>query len=97
MELSLEKAQDMYKALDDKLGSSSNQVNVKDAINTSLTNKYICSDYNASYGAELEYILYGKDSSKDNVKAAYTDIFAIREIENLVSGFQHFWKVDPIA
>lgn len=92
--ISLEKAQDMYKALDDKLGNSSNQVNVKEAINTSLTNKYICSDYNASYGAELEYILYGKDSSKDNVKAAYTDIFAIREIENLVSGFQHFWKND---
>lgn len=44
------------------------------------------------YGAELEYILYGKDSSKDNVKAAYTDIFAIREIENMgkITGDNNF-------
>lgn len=64
----------------------------KDDYNKSLTNHLISGDNNYAYGAEIEYILYGKTSSKENVSAAYGDIFAIREVLNLVSGFANFWS-----
>lgn len=65
----------------------------EDFYNKSLTNQMINLKNNAAYGAEVEYILYGGEdrTNAKNVGSAYTDIFTIRYILNLVSGFQHFW------
>lgn len=60
--------------------------------NKSLTNKMINSKNNRSNLAEVEYILYGKATNKDNLEAAYGNIFAIRETLNLVSGFANFYS-----
>ena len=61
-------------------------------LNLSFTNKKINTAHNAAYGAELEYILYGKDTNKENLSSAYKSIFAIREMGNMVSGFVLFWN-----
>lgn len=69
--------------------------NVKDSYNKTLTNVMINggeSGNNASYLAEVEYILYGKSTNKENIKAAFGDIYALRYALNLVSCFQHFWN-----
>lgn len=63
-----------------------------DRYNKTLTNKMINSTNNKLYGAEVEYILYGKENKK-NIQSAYGDIFALRLPLNTVSGFQHFWGV----
>lgn len=65
----------------------------QDAYNKTLTNRLINRENNAAYLAEVEYILYGKDSNEENVKAAYGDIYAIRYALNLVSAFANFWSV----
>lgn len=62
-----------------------------DAYNKSLTNKLINQDNNPGYRCEIEYILYGKGTNKENIQAAYTDIFAIRTTLNTISGFVNFW------
>lgn len=61
----------------------------KNYYNKSLTNKML--NANAAYGCELEYILYGK-TNDENIKAAYSQIYEIRYVLNLVSAFQHFWS-----
>lgn len=63
-----------------------------DSYNKSLTNKMINAENDYAYLAEIEYILYGKDTSEKNVKSAFGTIYAIRLILNTVSGFQHFWS-----
>lgn len=65
---------------------------VTDDYNKTLTNKMINADNNAAYRAEIEYILYGNTENKDNVKAAYSDIYALRFALNTISAFQHFWS-----
>lgn len=71
----------------------------KDVYNKSLTNHLINKTNNAAYEAEVEYILCGgKDSTnKDNVKKVYENIYVLRYGLNLVSGFQHFWALDPMT
>lgn len=66
-----------------------------DEYNKSLTNKMINKENNAAYEAEIEYILYGGRDDKgnsDNVKSVYNDIYGIRYVLNLVSGFKNFWR-----
>lgn len=62
-----------------------------DRYNKTLTNKMINSTNNILHGAEVEYVLYGKDN-KTNITKAYVDIFEIRYVLNTVSGFQNFWS-----
>lgn len=67
-----------------------------DDFNKSLTNKMINKENNAAYEAEVEYILYGGREGKgnsENVQAVYNNIYGIRYVLNLVSGFQNFWSV----
>ncbi len=59
--------------------------------NKSLTNKMFAPEYNAAYGAELEYILYGS-TNKQNCNSAYRDIYIIRLAMNTASGFVNFYK-----
>lgn len=61
-----------------------------DSYNKTLTNKMINSTNNVLHGAEVEYVLYGKEN-KSNIKSAYVDIFEIRYLLNTLSGFQNFW------
>jgi len=68
---------------------------LKDTYNKSMTNKLINSTNNYAYLAEVEYIIYGKDTSMKNIGAAAGDIFGIRYALNLVSAFQNFWTMDP--
>lgn len=76
-----------YNSVNDKWTDESPKV----TYNKSLTNKMINVTNNAAMGAEVEYILYGKDKNADNVKAAYADIAAIRGALNTISAFQNFW------
>ena len=71
----------------------------RDSYNKSLTNKMINKTNNQAYLAEVEYILYGKSTNADNLKAAFGDIYSFRFALNTVSGFQHFWSSpdDPTA
>lgn len=73
--------------------------NPKDSYNKSLTNHLINKTNNAAYCAEVEYILCGSNGSTntDNVKAVYNKIYTIRYGLNVVSGFQHFWALDPVS
>lgn len=67
-----------------------------DFYNKSLTNKMLTLSNNVAYGAEVEYILYGgRDGlgNSENVKSVYSNIFSIRYLLNLVSGFANFWSV----
>lgn len=88
MELNESDYPEKYKAIEDIF----NEESPTNAANKSLTNKVISVDNNAAMGAEVEYILYGKDTNAANVKAAYTDIYAIRYGLNLVSAFANFWS-----
>lgn len=60
--------------------------------NQSLTNRQINSTNNHANLAEIEYILYGNSSNEENLKSSYSSIFAIREVLNLVSGFQNYYS-----
>lgn len=59
--------------------------------NQSLTNRQINATNNKANLAEVEYILFGKSSSDENLKDAYRNIFKIREVMNLASGFLNFY------
>ncbi len=59
--------------------------------NQSLTNRQINQKNNYSHLAEVEYILYGQSSNEENLKRSYESIFAVRELLNLVAGFQNFY------
>lgn len=61
--------------------------------NQSLTNRPITNANNQAHLGEVEYILYGNASIDENLKTAYGNIFAIRELMNLVSGFANFYTV----
>lgn len=69
----------------------------QDSYNKSLTGKMINEENNRAYLAEQEYILFGKESNKDNVKQAFDYIYTIRYTLNLVSCFQHFWNNSTIV
>ena len=58
--------------------------------NKTLTNMRIYEGNNVANGAEVEYVLYG-DTNKSSVTSAYVNIFEIRYILNMLSGFQNFW------
>lgn len=59
--------------------------------NQSLTNVPINAGHNHAFQGEVEYILYGNTSLKANISEAYANIFAIREMLNVVSGFCNFY------
>lgn len=59
--------------------------------NQSLTNVPINLGHNHAFQGEVEYILYGNTSLKANIGEAYANIFAIREMLNVVSGFCNFY------
>lgn len=59
--------------------------------NQSLTNQPIVKDVHHANLGEVEYILYGSPVIDENLKTAYGNIFAIREMLNLVSGFCNFY------
>lgn len=65
--------------------------------NVSLTNHQINSQNNRANLAEVEYILFGNASNEENLKAAYGNIFAIRESLNLISGFQNYYGTQYIT
>lgn len=68
--------------------------------NQSLTNVPINHSHNHAFLGEVEYILYGSASIKSNLAEAYANIFAIREMLNVVSGFCNFYsnaKINSIA
>lgn len=57
-----------------------------------LTNKTFNKDtLDKAFLGEIEYILYGKPSFEENVGKAYSDIFTIRELLDVTSGFILFW------
>lgn len=60
--------------------------------NQSLTNQPINTSHNQMNLGEVEYILYGNTNIDENLKTSYQNIFAIREVLNLVSGFQNFYS-----
>lgn len=60
--------------------------------NQSLTNRPITNANNHAHLGEVEYVLYGNASIDENLKIAYENIFAIRELMNLVSGFANFYS-----
>ena len=59
--------------------------------NQSLTNRHISSANNYSNLAEVEYVLFGKATNKENLSAAYGGIYGLRFVLNTVSGFQNFY------
>lgn len=59
--------------------------------NQSLTNQPINAAHNQMNLGEVEYILYGNTNLDENLKTSYKNIFTIREVLNLVSGFQNFY------
>lgn len=74
--------------------------NLKDSYNKSLTNKMINQTNNAAYLAELEYILYGKETNQDNLNDAFGQIYFIRFALNTISAFQNYWsdeKIEAVA
>ncbi|MCL2747173.1 MAG: DUF5702 domain-containing protein [Oscillospiraceae bacterium] len=72
-------------------------VKPKDAKNRSLTTKPINKHNNWAHGAEWEYILFGKDTSQDNVNTALTGMYAIRFILNVPSAFMFYWSGDNLT
>ncbi|OPZ88361.1 MAG: hypothetical protein BWY74_03175 [Firmicutes bacterium ADurb.Bin419] len=52
-----------------------------------MTTVPISAENNAAYGAEVEYIIFGKQNAKDNVTIAYTSIFGIRFVLNSIYAF----------
>lgn len=93
-ELKLSTYKDVYKESEGSAKAEGTwlSANVKDSYNKTLTNRLINKENNAAYLAEVEYILYGKSSNVENVKAAYGNIFVIRYALNLVSAFANFWN-----
>ena len=67
-----------------------NESSITATYNQSLTNHKINGSNNVAFGSEIEYVLYGKTNEK-NIKSAYVDIFEIRYMLNLVSGFMYLW------
>jgi hypothetical protein len=59
----------------------------KNETNESLTGYEMSKKINYLYGAELEYILNGANSSKDNLNAARNKILAFRAVMNFASTF----------
>lgn len=57
--------------------------------NKTLTNKMIDTNYNYSYGSEVEYILYG-NTNKKNMNSSYGSIFAVRYVMNLLPYCQRY-------
>lgn len=60
--------------------------------NQSLTNRPLIKTNNHANLGEVEYILFGNAEIDENLKIAYGNIFAIREMLNLVSGFCNFYS-----
>ena len=60
--------------------------------NQSLTNRPIHHDNNHAHLGEVEYILYGNKSLDANLTESYKNIFAVREMMNVVSGFCNFYS-----
>lgn len=71
--------------------------NVKDSYNKTLTNTMINLPNNASYLAEVEYILYGQGTNTENLSKAFGNIYAMRYALNLISCFQIFWNNSQIG
>lgn len=65
--------------------------------NKSLTNRMINSQFNRSNLGEVEYILYGNSSFDENLRNAYTNIYAIRFLVNTVSGFVNYYSDSAIS
>ncbi len=65
--------------------------------NQSLTNRQLNAANNHAFLGEVEYILYGKESVNGNLGEAYKNIFAIREMLNVVSGFANFYNNSVIS
>lgn len=65
--------------------------------NQSLTNRLISSANNYSNLAEVEYILFGKATNKENLSAAYGGIYGLRFVLNTVSGFQNFYGTNNLT
>lgn len=53
----------------------------------SLTLIPISPNKNYLYGSEVEYILYGKDTAKENIDAAYGTIYLLRFVLNTIYAF----------
>ena len=60
--------------------------------NQSLTNRPLTAANNHAFLGEVEYILYGDSSLNENLKSSYGNIFKIRELLNIVSGFCNFYN-----
>lgn len=65
--------------------------------NQSLTNRPLTAANNHAFLGEVEYILYGNSSLDSNLKKSYENIFAIRELLNVVSGFCNFYNNQVIT
>lgn len=65
--------------------------------NQSLTNRQLNAANNHAFLGEVEYILYGNSSLNANLAASYANIFAIRELLNIVSGFCNFYNNSVIT
>lgn len=94
-DLELSNYPDIYKGL--RGGESQKRTwlsaDLTDSYNKSLTNKLINKTNNAAYCAEVEYILCGgSNTNSENVNSVYSNIYGIRYVLNLVSGFQNFWS-----
>lgn len=89
--LTTKNALEKYKAVDKEEKGMWKSALTYDTYNKTMTNKLINAENNGAYLCEIEYILYGKDSNKDNINAATMDIFTIRTLLNTVSGFINFW------
>lgn len=59
--------------------------------NQSLTNLHFNNTNNKAFLGEVEYVLYGQKSWEGNVKKAYKNIYEIRYLLNLTSGFMNFY------
>ncbi|MCD7739075.1 MAG: DUF5702 domain-containing protein [Lachnospiraceae bacterium] len=78
----------VYISSSDSSTSSSSDSDSDDNADYSLTKVKMSTDINYLYGAELEYLLAGHISSKDNQNAARNEINAIRMALNLVSTYK---------
>lgn len=65
--------------------------------NQSLTNRPLTAANNHAFLGEVEYILYGDQDLNENLKSSYNNIFAIREMLNVVSGFCNFYNNKVIS
>ena len=65
--------------------------------NQSLTNLPIVKKNQHANLGEVEYILYGKTSIDENLKSSYQNIFALRYMLNIVSGFCNFYCNETLS